>query len=462
MKKFNNIEELLNYVQTFNGLKLKNFISQEILSKPSNKGKVGLLIEKHLFEIEQNNDANPDIENLGVDIKTTSYKILKNNEIRFKERIKIKSLNYNQEYEINNFKDSPLYNKIKKILLIVYIPDEEKQLKNFMLKDSFFIDFQLKKYLSDFKQIEEDWKIINTKIRNGLAHTISSKDTMYLEASTSGSGREQKAIVHTGETNLKQRSWSLKNSYLNELLKNDKFEKYVKNNEEVFSQKLKNDLDSIIGKDVSIVAKQLQIDYKEKKDNKSRYRFVIDKIISKLLKVINYKNLEEFHKSNLEIKVMISKGNQSQEHISFPSIIFNDEFGNNNTWENSSLKENIEKKFIIILIDTNNEKAKFSDWFEYSLSEDEIKSVKETWKNEQYRYLNNDYKITKKKNKKGYIQLNNFLKSKENKIVHLRPHTKVGVYNKNVTKKYVDYLLDGTKITKQSWWINKQNINKKK
>ena len=88
-------------------------------SRVLTKGSVGHGIEKGFFGINKNSDANPDIEHLGIEIKTCPLKYNKDkNRLSIKEPLSLNIINYIEEVNHQNLKESSLYKKNKTILFI--------------------------------------------------------------------------------------------------------------------------------------------------------------------------------------------------------------------------------------------------------------------------------------------------------------------------------------------------------
>ena len=71
----------------------KSPLPQDIVNA-SNKGRVGNLIEKHWFGIENNSYAEPDFKTAGIELKVSPIKELKSTSLVVKERTKICRINY--------------------------------------------------------------------------------------------------------------------------------------------------------------------------------------------------------------------------------------------------------------------------------------------------------------------------------------------------------------------------------
>lgn len=58
------------------------------------KGGLGELVEERYFHYQSNNDARPDFDKAGVELKVTPYKINKNGSISAKERLILTMIDY--------------------------------------------------------------------------------------------------------------------------------------------------------------------------------------------------------------------------------------------------------------------------------------------------------------------------------------------------------------------------------
>ena len=117
---FKSEKELLSFYKKFKGknlLELKSLLDEDIESKiGSNKGMVGQIFEG-LTGRPPNSSEEPDIEELGIELKAIPFKRLKNNSLSSKERSKLKSINYKTLLH-ETWKDSFLIKKINKILFL--------------------------------------------------------------------------------------------------------------------------------------------------------------------------------------------------------------------------------------------------------------------------------------------------------------------------------------------------------
>ena len=114
-------ESIISYGKKLENYSLLDLYSSSIIEHVSNskgKGDLGFLIEKFHFNYEPNSDPGPDFSEAELELKTSkleSYKDKKKG-YRPKERLKLKSINYNEIFD-KNF-ESTLFSKR---LLIFYL-----------------------------------------------------------------------------------------------------------------------------------------------------------------------------------------------------------------------------------------------------------------------------------------------------------------------------------------------------
>ena len=113
------------------------------------KGGLGELVEERYFHYQSNNDARPDFDKAGVELKVTPYKINKNGSISAKERLILTMIDYCSVVN-ESFEESHMWAKARLILWsIIYIGKK--------LKIGWIIKLIMFNY---FHPLEEDMKII--------------------------------------------------------------------------------------------------------------------------------------------------------------------------------------------------------------------------------------------------------------------------------------------------------------
>ena len=180
------------------------------------KGGLGELIEERFFHYQTNNDARPDFDKAGVELKVTPYKQNKNGTLVAKERLILTMIDYFSVVE-EKFEDSHMWQKARLILLVYYLYQQE--IKN-------RLDYRIG-YVKlfappeqDIKIIAHDFAVIVEKIRNGKAHELSEGDTLYLGAAPKAATSKDRRKQPFSDELAKPRAFAFKNSYMTYVLNN--------------------------------------------------------------------------------------------------------------------------------------------------------------------------------------------------------------------------------------------------
>lgn len=204
----NNKKICLNYVtylNTFMGKSLKYMIKHVCIKCPElkihttnmcesikkDKGSLGKLVEKIFFGINPNPNPNPDIVSLGIDIKTTNFKLLKKtNTYNAKERLTITNCGDTSNYKtfdniVENkiFTQCKYFNKIKEGILLIF---DNTTGNSCLLNKKFLCAFYYNYYtMPDFfkKQINKDYQTIRKLI---ISNSITQSGQKYLHIHTHG------------------------------------------------------------------------------------------------------------------------------------------------------------------------------------------------------------------------------------------------------------------------------------
>ena len=179
------------------------------------KGGFGNKVEELHYQIENNNRQEPDVANLGIEIKTNSLKRLLNKAIVAKERVVLGMIDFS-ELVLEDFDTSSYLKKNRIILFNMYLYD--KNLKDcdyrFLLVDIIKISKE------DVDVIKRDWNIIKGKAQNLKAEEISQSDTEYLAAVTKGGKNQKPQPYQVGSKvgKAKRRAFAYKGPFINHLL----------------------------------------------------------------------------------------------------------------------------------------------------------------------------------------------------------------------------------------------------
>lgn len=474
--KYKNIEEILEKTEKAMGKKIKEFIAEEDSVSYNAKGDIGNIIETGLFGLKLNNEQAPDFEYLGVELKTTGYKWVYNEtKVSAKERLVITMIDYFNDIN-KDFYDTHLYDKIEKLLIIFYEYSKNKDKYEFPLTNYYFYEFDNIPE-KDKLIIIKDWEKIMQKIKEGKAHELSEGDTMYLGACPKGADSKSLRPQPFNSILAMSRAYSLKTTYMTYFLRSKVFNKIESR------ESLIKDLNLIRNYSIEKIIDDLFLPFKNKtldeidilinkKIPRKSNKQLMKSYLSKMMKISesNYEHIEEFQKANIQIKtVTIEHNNKLKESMSFPSMDFIKV--SNETWNNSELKEFFETtKFLFAVFKKNknnkNKNYKFLGAFLWNMPNKTIEcNIKEVWEKTNH-VLNNNIEIRVKKNR----VYNNFPKSTENTVSHVRPHGSKRSTTKDLPKTTSITVLENDnsvdlsiffknhKYTSMCFWLNSSYI----
>lgn len=455
-KVYETKEELLEAAKASLGIPFKKLDKTHRLASP--KGGIGQMVEENVFEYSANSLPEPDFSNLSIELKVSPMVKKTDNTYRAKERMVLNIISYMTE-NLDNFEKSHFWHKNKEILMMFYEHNYNKPKEDWFLQE--MLDFQWPK--EDLIIVKQDWKTITSKIKQGKAHEISESDTLYLGACTKGS-TAAKSLVDQPKSSIKakQRAYSLKQSYVNFVLKNyvlDKknYERLIKSDDVLekssFTDVILNTIKPYIGMSQKELIKKLKIQ-PSKQTNAS--------IINKIFKLNgDIEKTEEFQKANIITKtIRIEKSGSIKESMSFPTFKFKEII--KQEWEDSDFYYTLNNtRFMFIIFqktDDLEENSYLKNVFFWSMPENDIEEARKCWEQ------------TKKAISKGVVFepkstgfSNNLPGQSDNKVAHVRPHASKSYYKfgnsfEQGNPKDGDELPDGRWMTKQCFWLNKNYI----
>lgn len=200
----------------------KSIMSLDDSTRVSTKAGVGDVIEQGYFGIPKNNTAGPDIDHLHVEIKSSPLKRGKDGKLRVKEPLSLNIINYVDEHENEDIKQSSLYRKNRKILFVWYIHDKDVPRSEYIVKYVFL--WEMGKEIID--ELNEDYREIIKYIRGGKAHHIHQHQHKYLTLCPKHGGtfkdpkdRSSKTKQPFSNEFAEIRAFRLKNSYMNTIIR---------------------------------------------------------------------------------------------------------------------------------------------------------------------------------------------------------------------------------------------------
>ena len=407
------------------------------------KGGLGELIEERFFHYQTNNDARPDFDKAGVELKVTPYKQNKNETLVAKERLILTMIDY---FAVVNetFENSHMWKKARLILLVYYLYQQEITNR---------LDYRIG-YVKlftppeqDVKIIENDFEVIVEKIRNGKAHELTEGDTMYLGAAPKAATAKDRRRQPFSDELAKPRAFAFKNSYMTYVLNNyivpgkNTYEPIIKGAiAESFEDYVVDKIDRYSGWTVADLCDTFHIENQKKAKS-------LEAILAYRMLGIKGNHAEEFEKANVVVKtIRIGKNNKIKENMSFPAFKFKELVEED--WDNSTFGNYLrETKFFFVVYKFDKQgELKLKGCQFWNIPYDDLEgNVRSVWEKTQ-KVLRDGLQI-EKRNGKNY---SNFPKSSENPVCHVRPH---GQNSKDTYE-----LPDGRQYPKQCFWLNNSYI----
>lgn len=402
------------------------------------KGKFGQFLEKYYFEIDNNSDSEPDFKEVGMELKSTPLKKLKNGEYSPKERLVLNIINYETIVD-EIWEKSHFLSKNQLLLLVLYLYETEKSFLDYLIKYVTLWKIEGE----DREIIRQDWEKIVNKIKDGKAHELSEGDTFYLGACRKGH-KEAPRKYSSGEIPAKQRAFSFKLKYMKSILSQIKdSEPLIKDFSELktksFEEIVHDRFKSFLGLKIEEIESKLNLELN--KDAKNYYATLARRMMG-----IEAKKIEEFEKAGVTLKIIRLKHNGvPKEDMSFPKFIFKEVAGQE--WEDSDFFNQLESKFFFVVYQMNKDESEiiFKKAFFWNMPQNDLEEAEKVW-NITKKRINEGVKFWKE----GESTRNNLPNKSDNHVSHVRPHGK--------DKNDVDELPDGRTMTKSCFWLNAQYL----
>ena len=443
---------VIDYAKKLKGKSLRQVCDPKVLEHSySGKGNFGQVLEKFYFGYEPNSNSEADFAQIGMELKSSPLKQLKNDEFRSKERLVLNIINYVNVVN-QNFENSDFFKKNASILLIFYLHNAGFDILDYLIK---LVD-EWSFPSTDLEIIKKDWQTINEKIANGKAHELSEGDTFYLGACTKGANALSIRKQPFSEIPAKQRAYSFKQGYVNHIIASIANEskgiygKLISNSQVAKKQTIEEIVVSkfkpFYGKTEQEIVKILKIEINTKA--KSFYANLTKAILGIELD----KEIEEFEKAEIIVKTVRLKENDlPKEDISFPNFKYQEIV--NEDWENSDFKDILEHKFLFVFFQFENEKLILRKVKFWNMPYLDLIEVEKVWAKTKQIIAKGEIVKEIKTNKKGKeIRFTNFPSKKFSSISHVRPHATNALDTYELPKK--DKLTKQNEYTKHCFWLN--------
>lgn len=447
---------VIEYAKKLKGKSLRQVCEPTILKHSySGKGNFGQVLEKYYFGYEPNSKSEADFSQIGMELKSSPLKQLKNNEYRSKERLVLNIIDYVNVVN-QNFENSDFIKKNACILLIFYLHQVGYDILDLVIK---LVD-EWSFSSTDLEIIKKDWETITKKIADGKAHELSEGDTFYLGACTKGANASSVRKQPFSKIPAKQRAYSFKQGYVNHIIAsiaNEPTEIYGKlissvdvakrqTIEEIVISKFK----PFYGKTEEEILEKLNLELNRKA--KSFYANLTKAILGVSLD----KEIEEFEKADIQVKtVRLKENNLPKEDISFPTFKYEEIV--NEVWDNSEFKEILEHKFLFVFFQFQGDKLVLRKVKFWNMPYSDLLEVEKVWTKTQQIVAKGEIVKGFKSDKNGKVSREtNFPNKKFSKISHVRPHAKDASDTFTLPKK--DKLTKEKEYTKHCFWLNNSYV----
>lgn len=434
-------EAVLRRAQEIKGIPLRDVDKTGRLA--TGKGAIGTVIEESWFGYTPNSESEPDFPEAGVELKVTPYLRGKNG-VRAKERLVCNIINYMEEYD-KTFQTSSFWHKCNTMLLMSYEHLADKPKGDFRIDEAVLFSFPEE----DLVIIEHDWETIMEKVRDGHAHELSEGDTLYLAACTKGATAASVRQQPFSSIPAKQRAYSLKTSYMTQILN-----KYIFGNTE--SPRIIKSADVlltctfeeyIIGK-VKPYYGMTQYQLKAYFGVDSNSKSLNEILLARMLDVkgrIAY--TEEFQKAGIIPKtIRVQRSGKVKESMSFPTFDFI-ALSREESWEESELYNYLAPtKFMFVIFRERIGGEYVFDRIKFwNIPNEDLNEVRRVWEKTVHTIRDGVRLVP---SPRGIS--NNLPSQSESRVAHVRPH------GKDSSDKLP--LPDGRMMTKQCFWLNNTYI----
>lgn len=407
------------------------------------KGAIGTVIEESWFGYTPNSESEPDFPEVGIELKVTPYLRGKNG-IRAKERLVCNIINYMEEYD-KTFQTSAFWHKCNTMLLMSYEHHADKPKGDFRIDEAILFSFPEE----DLIIIEHDWETIMKKVRTGRAHELSEGDTLYLAACTKGVNASSVRSQPFSTAPAKQRAYSLKASYMTQILNRYIFgvetDPHIIRSADVLRAKTFEDY--IIDK-VRPYYGLTQAQLKSRFLVDSNAKSINEILLARMLGVRGrIADTAEFKKAGIVPKtIRVRKDGKINESMSFPTFDFI-ELSREDSWEESKLYEYLAptKFMFVIFREHPSGEYVFERAMFWNIPNDDLEEVRHVWERT-VQIIRDGVRLTPTSRGIG----NNLPKQAESRVAHVRPH------GRDASDKLP--LPDGRMMTKQCFWLNNTYI----
>jgi DNA mismatch repair protein MutH len=348
------------------------------------------------------------------------------------------------EYD-KTFRTSAFWHKCNTMLLMSYEHFADRPKGDFTIDAAVLFSFPDE----DLVIIEHDWEMIMQKVRSGKAHELSEGDTLYLAACTKGANASSVRQQPFSDIPAKQRAYSLKASYMTQILNKYIFgtaesPRIIKDASILRTRTFEEYVVEKISPFYGMTQQQLKIRFGVDSDSKS----LNELLLARMLGVRGHiAHTEEFQKAGIVPKtIRVQHNGTIKESMSFPTFDFI-KLSKEGSWESSELYNYLAPtKFLFIIFqEQRTGEYVFDRVMFWNIPNDDLEEVRKVWERT-VRTIREGVRLVR--TARGVT--NDLPKQTENPVAHVRPH------GRDAADKLP--LPDGRMMTKQCFWLNNTYI----
>jgi hypothetical protein len=439
----NDEASVLEYAQQILNHSLRPHLSQQQIDYAlSNvgKGSFGNILEEGYFKVKNNNKSRADIPESGIEIKSGQVNLLRGDSFSLKEKLKISMIDYIDGFNGSCLKESKLWPKLEKILLLLF----KRDISHYRIDEECIYSDILIWSEDDINQMSEDWLLIKNMVTSGKANEISEGHTWYLGASTAGVSTLRKTPIGP---KAKTRAFSLKPQYLNfklgykSSIKNAKKAILKPNKGQTLEDFIMSNMKSYFDKPLDQIASSIgrpKLSESTAKNMKSKIaRALLEEISDVHTKDVTA-YFEQFRKAGvLERTAVLEESGSLIQSLSFPAIKWM-EINAEDEWEDSELYSFLTSKFFFTVFKkTSTTMPLLIGCFFWTMPQKDVGKMRLLWMD------------TRDKVRRG--EYDDFIGMAEHDIGHVRPH---GVKGATYPTPQCD------EIKRMSFWLNHEYIRR--
>lgn len=484
---------------------------EKAYARSSFKGGVGNLVEERYFAYDANSDGRPDFADAGVELKTTCYDLKTPNKSAYDrsklaqadgrvpsagERLSVTMIPFDRDIAAE-FDSSHVWEKMHRVLLVFY--QRDKSVGRYDQAIRYVVLFTPPE--KDLQIIREDYRTIATLVREGRADELSEGLTTYLGAATKGQSEATMWVtqhyprIHEDGTveyrKAKRRVFSLKRQYMDFVLNRyaiPERERAHRLADQDFGHRAWKPVAEVDSRDSEEI---LKTPLAKGETFEDRLRFLVGRYVGKsdheLCELFGFSydaenksgwtrlnrrilgvtgpETEEFKKANIHARaIRVEEEGNIEQHVPLPQFKFLD-LAAEKSWEESELHEQLEtSRFFFTVFRKSHGTYYLHGCLLWNMSEHDIDGeARRCWERAR-EVVRRGVKLTPDTSADGVRVMNDLPGSRENHVVHVRPHASKSAYlfadgsSRGNVERDAYPLPDGRWMTKQSFWIDKRCV----